>query len=80
MIYCIRTMQMKKRFRGHSNPGFLTQLGGKDIFDSISLLMFHLASIFYVKKVLNKRRRICFIYNFTNIAIDCNKVIAFNAQ
>ena len=27
MIYCIKTMQMKKRFRGLLNLGFLTQLG-----------------------------------------------------
>lgn len=46
MIYCIRTMQMKKRFRGLLNLGFLTQLGEEGSLRYLSSLpMFHLANI-----------------------------------
>lgn len=52
MIYCIRTMQMKKRFRGLLNLGFLTQLGEEGSLRYLSSLpMFHLANIaFSLKK------------------------------
>lgn len=57
MIYCIRTMQMKKRFRGLLNLGFLTQLGEEGSLRYLSSLpMFHLANItFSLKKMLNMK-------------------------
>lgn len=51
MIYCIRTMQMKKRFRGLLNLGFLTQLGEEGSLRYLSSLpMFHLANISFSLK------------------------------
>ncbi len=51
MIYCIRTMQMKKRFRGLLNLGFLTQLGEEGSLRYLSSLpMFHLANIVFSLK------------------------------
>lgn len=51
MIYCIRTMQMKKRFRGLLNLGFLTQLGEEGSLRYLSSLpMFHLANIAFSLK------------------------------